>query len=347
MKEQQVNIIVPFGYSAIQPEREKILHFVIEQCLQPQTYSNRNIVLVEMSGEPTQQNYALNNCDQYVFRQLGEREQFGPGVVQNLGFREATPAPLTYIHQADFMLPPTAIEIFYEQMIRTKARVMFPFYSAVNLSRPITEGMLDGMVDKDKLYRAITEINGQLRSTPEDEILKVTTGRNRVALTDAQTDILDAAFPSNMNSNILAQMDYENAWGETDGAYSNYINVTNGQRGLNLVNYRHGPRAKASYLATSEAYKTVGGTPEYEGWGFEDLMFWERVKAVFGYDLTEKSIVFNGLTLTTDLPLVHIWHSVSKRPEYFANTETNKRKYEDFLKLSREEKIRGIKPIGD
>lgn len=345
MKEKLVNIIVPFGYSSVQPERERILRYVIKDCLQTQTYPNRKIILAELSEYPTQEDYAQQNCDGYIFQPLRNGKEFGPGIVQNIGFRRSPAAPLTYIHQADFLLPSYALEQFVNFMDDTSAPVIFPFFSAINLSRPISVGLLNRQVNSEALYNALVRVNSELKKLPANLVPHVVEGRNRVALSDQQVDIIDIVLPPELRSRELSTLSHEDAWGEIDGAYALYVGRINGRRFLNTVNYRVGPRAKASYLVTSNAYRELGGVPEYEGWGYEDLMFWEKVKVLYRYFLKGNSIQFRQSKLTSNLPLVHIWHSVAQRPEYFSFADSNKDKYEKFLALPREEKIRQIKSL--
>jgi len=101
------------------------------------------------------------------------------------------------------------------------------------------------------------------------------------------------------------------------------------------------------YLARSIDYDRIGGSPEYTGWGYEDLGLWARVQAFFDYKRsTDGDMYFNNKSVSTDYPIIHLWHSTTNRENYFAPMEKNKKLYENYLALTREEKVKTIKPLG-
>ena len=66
-KNPEVNIVVPFGYTSSQPERERSLRFIVEECLRPQTYFHTRIILIESGDNPTQKEWAIKTCSEYHF----------------------------------------------------------------------------------------------------------------------------------------------------------------------------------------------------------------------------------------------------------------------------------------
>ena len=339
-KKEDVNLLVPFGYSDTQPEREDLLHFVIEKCVANQTYPNTRIVLVECSEKPTQETYAKANCDQYVF--LPQHGVYSAGGVQNEGFLRAKPAQYIYLHQADFLLPPEMVEKTVEQIANMDAPVIFPFFSSVNLSKPLTEAVVSGPVNWQEALFALTQINAGVRKeTNRTGILE------RKYFSEADLRPLLSILPVQLQIGFLMSLGAEKIWGKDDGAFTYFgdsFQVVKPSE--TLIKYRPGGRAKASYLCRSEDYIKLGGSPEYVGWGYEDLGFWARVQAMYDYKRGDDGeMYFKNTSVSTDYPIVHLWHSTINKPDYFGMMETNRKLYEEFLAMTREEKLKFIKPL--
>lgn len=341
-RKEDANLIVPFGYAEAQPERETLLHFVVEECVRKQSYPNVRVVLVESSARPTQASYAKQYCDEYVFL---PRDQglYSAAIVQNEGFMRATTAEYTYIHQADFLLPPEMVEMTIERMKELEAPVIFPYYSSVNFSKPLTEALTGHRVDWKAVLAAMVTINTDIRK----ETHKIGMVDRRY-LSPAEIKPLILALPEDLHIEDLAQLDPTEIWGVDDGNFTYFgdsFKVV--QPSEYLVKYRPGGRAKASYLARSVDYDKSGGSPNYAGWGYEDLGFWARVQALYDYKRTKDGdMYFNGHSVSTDYPIIHLWHSTTGSADYFAMMDGNKRRYESFIALSRDEQRAAIKPLG-
>lgn len=342
MSKEDVNLIVPFGYSETQPEREDLLHFVIEKCVGDQTYPNLRTVLVESSNRPTQETYAKAYCDEYVYLPL-KNGIYSPAIVQNEGFLRSSGSEFTYIHQADFLLPPEMIERSLEQMKELDAPVIFPFFSSMNLSKPLTDAMIQGVVNWKTVLSALEKINEKVRlETHRIGIVE------RRYLDSNELLPLVSILPPELQVSFLLGLCSKEIWGEDDGAFTYFgdsFKVV--QPSETLVKYRPGGRAKASYLARSADYDKAGGSPSYVGWGYEDLGFWARIQALYDYRRqNDGDMYFKGVSTSTNYPIVHIWHSTTNRPDYFGMMAENKRLYEAFLALPLDEKIKSIKPLG-
>ncbi len=342
MSKEDVNIIVPFGYSETQPERETLLHFVVEECVNTQTYPNIRTILVESSNSPTQANYAKNYCDEYIFLPL-QNGIYSPAIVQNEGFLRATNSEFTYIHQADFILPPEMVERSLEKMKELNAPVIFPFFSSVNLSKPLTEAITQGRVDWTKVLAALETINTGVRlDTHQVGIV------DRKYFSPDELSPLVLALPPELQVESLLGLNPEEIWGINEGTFTYFgdsFRVV--QPSETLLKYRPGGRAKASYLTRSAEYDRMGGSPSYVGWGYEDLGFWARAQALYDYKRArDGDMYFDNQSVSTNYPIIHLWHSTTNRADYFAMMDENKRQYETFLAMTPDQQVTSIQPLG-
>jgi len=339
INDKSINVIVPFGYSSFQKEREGILQTVVKNCLAKQTCPNIRIVFVEASEDKTQIHFAKSICDEYIFIKTSQ-ESFGSGTVQNQGFLLSKKSPFIYIHQADFLLPTNAIEKSFQIMKESSAPFIFPFFSSINLSKPLTEAVVSGIVDWEKLYQALWDINKLVKKETLSKGFE-----KRIKLNENQLKIIKCALPDGLMTKFL-KLKPDQVWGEDDGSFtyfSGFYNV-DGESDV-LLNYRPGARAKASYLAKSDAYAKTGGPPSFIGWAPDDLGFWARVQTLFDYSIKNEQIYYKDCVLTTDMPLVHMWHSTSKRPGYYNLLKENAKRVNDFIGKSRAERLKEIKPL--
>jgi hypothetical protein len=334
---KSVSVIVPFGYSPFQREREGIVQTVVKECLATQTYSNKKIVFVEASEDKTQINFAKKYCDEYIFIKTPQGS-FGSGAVQNQGFLLSAKSPYIYIHQADFLLPINAIENSLKIMSKSSAPFIFPFFSSINLSKPLTEAVVDGVVDWKKLYKALWEINKMVKKETLSKGLK-----KRIKLDENQLKIVKRILPDGLMTKFL-KLKPNQVWGEDDGSFTYFSGFYNVDDESDvLLNYRPGARAKASYLAKSDAYAKTGGPPSFTGWAPDDLGFWAKVQTLFDYSIKNEQIYYKNYVLTSDMPLVHMWHSTSKRPGYYNLLKENTKIVKDFIKKSKAERLKEIK----
>lgn len=336
--EQKVNIIVPYGHSPSQPEREADMKFVVEECLRPQTYQNTRIVLVESSKNPTQESWVASWGGEYDYIPQGENP-FSVGKVQNQGFVQATPTDLYYFHQADFLLPKDAVEEAVFTMQETEAPCIFPYAGVANLSKKLTDEILGRNVDPTLLIDALSTIFG----AEQLETVGGSQSANQIRLSAEQLKMLESILPDSLQSSHLMSDDVT---ADGNSSHSLYFDGHQSEYPTQLyADFRLGPRAKASYLCSGSAYAQLGGVPEYKGWGYEDLDFWERVKTLFDYSQTEESIYFKDRKLTGRYPLVHMWHPTSGGENYYSASESNRDSHEAFMALDNEQRREQIKEL--
>ena len=339
LEREQTNIIIPFGNTPDQPEREQLMHTVVKDCIVPLADEATRVVLVESGENRSQEHFSTMYCNEYIYLRA-PNNSFGAGTAQNTGFVLSSESTYTYIHQADFLLPKDALKKSFEVMHNSDAPLVFPFFSSINLSKPLTEAVVQGVVDWKALYQVLWEINKTVKFEVE------TNGsQKRIRLGASNLEILKDILPSGLMEYFLRLKSSE-VWGENDGSFTYHPEFYSVESESDcLVNYRPGPRAKASYLAKSDDYAKTGGPPGFIGWGPEDLGFWARVHAVYGYAIKDQHIVYKNYSLTTDMPLVHLWHSTSHRPGYYEQLEMNTKIVDDFIAKSRVEKLLEIVPL--
>jgi len=338
-----INVVIPFGFSKEQPEREQILHFVVKECIRKQTYPEIRIVLAESGTDKTQERFAQQFCDEYHFLDLKD-EDFSIGALQNRGYELSASSEFTYIHQADFLLPLDGIEKAHKKLLMTGAPFVFPFYSAISLSHPITNSVLDKTTDWKLIYKELTLDNIEFRTDPKR--YTVSDKFRRLSLSPEQIDRLDSILPFYVRSDALQHIPFSEIWGDEETSFSYFRSESlRGIEGTTLVDFRIGVKASASYLARSADYAEIGGAPEMKGWGYEDLGFWERVKTFYDYLIKEERLLFRGFPLTGSYPLVHLWHSTAERPNYYSQVDENKQAYENFVSMTKQQRIRSIKPL--
>jgi hypothetical protein len=342
MSKEDVNVIVPFGFNEAQPEREALLHFVVEECIGSQTYPNIRTVIIESSYKPTQQAYAKKYADEYHYIPLNG-QLFSPAIVQNEGFLRSKHSNYTYIHQADFLLPPEMVDIAIDKMKDLHAPFVFPYFSSMNLSKPLTDALISNTVDWTRVLERLAQINHGTRKETNNTGIE-----NRKYLSDEELQILESILPPYLQVNYLLTLGNQHLWGEDDGQFNYFGDSFKAvQSSEALVKYRPGGRAKASYLANSRDYDHIGGPPNYIGWGYEDLGLWARVQAVYNYHRgNDGEMYFNNISVSTDYPIVHIWHSTTQSHDYFAMTEPNRQAHEAFMAMSREDQAKSLIPLG-
>lgn len=338
---EQISVIVPFKFSPEQPERERLLHHVVRECLVPQTYDYCRLVLVESGTDPTQENFADRWCSDYLFIQEKDGS-FSLGHVQNLAIALTNPGPLFYLHLPDFLLPKHAIESAFYLMNKTEAPCVFSHYGAVNLTMPVTEGICEGKIDWEKLLSAIADITDSDGFNNSGSLIPLSGDSNRVQLTEEQVRHLDSVLPDGHKSYELINLTDNGLWGGSgDSLFCFYPWTRSTGKDEAIGNFRTGPRVKASYLCKTEAFVEVGGTTVYrDGWNAEDLWFWERLRTFFNaYSVDNAGIYYNGQKLTGHYPITHLWHSTPVNIPYYREAHIAINEFRQFASLPRENKL--------
>jgi len=137
-------------------------------------------------------------------------------------------------------------------------------------------------------------------------------------------------------------------WGnDIDNQFNFYGSFKSPGEDEALGNFRSGPRAKPSYLCLTETFIQVGGTTvKNKGWNCEDLWFWEKLRTYdTNYSIDNYGIYYKGKMLSGKYPVTHLWHDISSKLNYYKSAEDSIKQFNEFAKLSNEEKIRIIKPL--
>jgi len=344
MKSESISVIVPFSYSVQQPEREALLHHVVNDCLTPQTYEQKRIILVESGTERTQEKFADNTGLEYMFIQKPDGG-FSLGQMQDMAIAITNPGELFYLHLPDYLLPKDAIERAYFLMKQTNAPCIFPHYGAVYLTKPITEGITEKKIDWPPFLEAISDVTESEGFRDYENLIPVDGNSNRVQLTERQTEHLDTVLPDGYKSHELIGLSTLGLWGgDTKKLFSFYPWMESSGNDEALGIFRSGPRAKSSYLCRTDAFIEVGGTSvNRTGWNVEDLWFWERIRTRFmGYTIDKHGIYFDGFKLSGRYPITHLWHSTNFNNKYYSDAKAAIDEFHVFEALSREQKMARI-----
>lgn len=343
-----ITVIVPYGHNPLQPQREDVMHFITEKCLHKQSYKNIKLVLVECSMVQSQKSYAKNNFDDYLFipRKDGS---FSVGQVQNLAIAKLNPQPLFYIHLPDFLLPRDSIEKSLLLMLKTSAPCIFPFYGAVSLTKPITEGVLCGDIKWKKLLESISKITTSNDFKSNKNLIDHPKNPNRVQLTEKQIGYIDSILPKKYQSkNLISRSGDRDFWGDNSKDQFNFYGIfkSSGDDEA-LGNFRTGPRAKPSYLCLTNKFIEIGGTTvSRKGWNCEDLWFWEKLRTTdTNYTIDNRGIYYKKIRLSGNYPVTHLWHNISTKLEYYKYANKSINEFKKFASLSRKEKVQKIKPL--
>ncbi|HCR36274.1 hypothetical protein A2130_01335 [Candidatus Woesebacteria bacterium GWC2_33_12] len=348
MAKSKVTVIIPYGHNTKQPERADVLKFVTEKCLHKQTYKDIKLVLIERSDSPYLKKYAKSAFDNYIFI----KKNYGPfsvGKLQNIAIAKIKPDPFFYIHLPDFLLPLDTIEKTFNVQEKTGAPCVFPFYGAVSLTKPITEGIMEESIDWKKLMNKISKTTSSIEFKEKKNLIDHPKNPNRVKLTSQQIKWINSILPNQYKSkNLINKFTDKELWGnDIDNQFNFYGSFKSPGEDEALGNFRSGPRAKPSYLCLTETFIQVGGTTvKNKGWNCEDLWFWEKLRTYdTNYSIDNYGIYYKGKMLSGKYPVTHLWHDISSKLNYYKSAEDSIKQFNEFAKLSNEEKIRIIKPL--
>ncbi len=341
-KSPRVDVIVPYGHSPGQPERQENLQQVLASLQNNLEYKNCRVVLAELGSRATQQDLARSLKADYVFTRSDE--EFSPGRAMNAGFLSRQhPADLVYFHQADFLVAPDVLDRAVQLMLRLDCPFVYPYWGEVHLSRMMSEAVRCSVVEPGQVFdvlqrcvahRRASQGAGQAASDAYDE----------VALNNDELESLVSSLPASLRQEII-EADQVRLWGADDRSYAPYRWVAKGTLAARLCRISGGPRASAAYLCSDAAFRQAGGVPELPGWGYEDLIFWHTVQAFHPYTGDRNGISFEDSTITMNYPLIHLWHPISGRPDYYAATEQNERIFHEFRTLTTDQRRAAVRPL--
>lgn len=344
----KITVIIPYGHNPKQPERADVLKFVTEQCIHKQSYKNLKLVLVERSETPHLEKYAKSSFDEYLYI----KKNFGPfsvGKLQNIAIAKLKPDPFFYIHLPDFLLPLDTIEKTFNLHQKTGAPCVFPFYSAVSLTKPLTEGVLKQDIDWQKLMVAISKITSSIDFKEKKNLIEHPKNPNRAQLTEKQIKIINKILPETYKSYNLSKTHSDrDLWGnDINSQFNFYGNFKSPGEDETIGNFRSGPRAKPSYLCLTEKFIEVGGTTvKNKGWNCEDLWFWEKLRTFDpNYTIDNYGIYYKGKMLSGKYPVTHLWHDISSKLDYYKSAEDSINIFNKFAALPNEKKLKIIKPL--
>jgi len=344
----EIPIIVPYGHNNQQPERADVLQFVTENCLRCQSYRRLKLILIERSDYPSQEKYAKEIYDKYIFikRTSGP---FSVGMLQNIAISKLYPSELFYVHLPDFLLPLDSILKSYQLMQKTNAPCIFPFYGAVSLTKPITEGILTNKINWELLLNKIASITSSKRFRNNIGLISHPDNPNRVQLTKYQIQIINSILPDEYNSEYLInKYTDKELWGnDTENQFNFYSSFKSPGEDEALGNFRTGPRAKPSYLCKTDTFIKVGGTTvKRKGWNCEDLWFWERLRTYdTNYSINNHGIFYRDVKISGKYPITHLWHDISVKHDYYKTAKQSIADFQKFSSLPHEEKLKLLKPI--
>ncbi|MET7715604.1 hypothetical protein [Streptomyces sp. NPDC005407] len=337
-----MDVIVPYGHSPSQPDRQKNLQQVLEGLQNDLEYKNYRVLLAELGPQATQRGLARSLDTDYVF--TSSDEEFSPGRAMNAGFLgRQHPADLVYFHQADFLVAPDVLDRAVQLMLQLDCPFVYPYWGEVHLSRMMSEAVRCSAVQPGQLFdvlqrcvaqRRIGQGSGRAASDAYDE----------VALSNDELESLLSSLPACLRREIT-EADQVRLWGADDRSYAPYRWRPEETLAARLCRISGGPRASAAYLCSDAAFRQAGGVPELPGWGYEDLIFWHTVQAFHPYTGDRRGISFNESAITMNYPLIHLWHPVSERPDYYAATETNERIFHEFRALTTDQQRAGVRAL--
>lgn len=341
-----MDVIVPYGHSPSQPERQENLQHVLESLQNDLEYKNYRVILAELGPQATQQTLARSLTTDYVFS--SSDEEFSPGRAMNTGFLSRQhPADLVYFHQADFLVAPDVLDRAAQLMLRLDCPFVYPYWGEVHLSRMMSEAVRCSAVQPGQLFDVLQRCVAQRRASQGPE-QAASDAYDEVALSNDELESLVSSLPASLRQEIT-EADQVRLWGADDRSYAPYRWRPEETLAARLCRISGGPRASAAYLCSDAAFRQAGGVPELPGWGYEDLIFWHTVQAFHPYTGDRSGISFKESTITMNYPLIHLWHPVSGRPDYYAATEKNELIFHEFRALTTHQQraeVRALPPRG-
>ncbi|MEV0370585.1 hypothetical protein AB0I10_12250 [Streptomyces sp. NPDC050636] len=300
------------------------------------------MLLAELGKQATQRDLARNLGTDYVF--TSSDEEFSPGRAMNRGFLSRRyPADLVYFHQADFLVAPDVLDRAVQLMLQLDCPFVYPYWGEVHLSRMMSEAVRCSAVQPGQLFDVLQRCVARRRTIHGSE-QAASDAYDEVALSSDELESLVNSLPANLRRDIT-EADHVRLWGSDDRSYAPYRWRPEETLAASLCRISGGPRASAAYLCSDAAFRQAGGVPELPGWGYEDLIFWHTVQAFHPYTGDRSGISFKESVITMNYPLIHLWHPVSGRPDYYAATERNERIFHEFHGRTAEEQRAGVRAL--
>ncbi|MDN3025647.1 hypothetical protein [Streptomyces sp. S.PB5] len=338
----RVDVIVPYGHSPNQPERQANLQQVLESLQNDLEYENFRVILAELGPRETQRALARSLGADYVF--TNSDEEFSPGRAMNAGFlSRQQPADLVYFHQADFLVARDVLDRAVQVKLRLECPFVYPYWGEVHLSRIVSEAVRRAVVQPGQLFDVLQRCVADRRAAEGSE-QAASDAYDEVTLSNDELESLVAVLPAGLRREIT-EADQLRLWGADDRSYAPYRWRPEETLAARLCRISGGPRASAAYLCSDAAFRQAGGVPELPGWGYEDLIFWHTVQAFHPYSGDRRGISFKESAVTIDYPLIHLWHPVSGRPDYYAATAKNERIFHEFRSLAAHEQRAGVRAL--
>lgn len=338
----RVDVIVPYGHSPSQPERQENLQQVLENLQSNLEYENFRVILAELGPRETQRALAHSLETDYVFS--SSDDEFSPGRAMNAGFLgRRHPADLVYFHQADFLVARDVLDRAVQVMLRLECPFVYPYWGEVHLSRMMSEAVRCSVVRPGQLFDVLQPCVAS-RRTDQGSEQATSDAYDEVTLSNGELESLVAVLPAGLRREII-EADQVRLWGADDRSYAPYRWRPEETVAARLCRISGGPRASAAYLCSDAAFRQAGGVPELPGWGYEDLIFWHTVQAFHPYSGDRRGISFKESAITMNYPLIHLWHPVSGRPDYYAATPKNEQIFHEFRSLTPHAQRTGVRAL--
>lgn len=215
----RVDVIVPYGHSPNQPERQANLQQVLESLQNDLEYENFRVILAELGPRETQRALARSLGADYVF--TNSDEEFSPGRAMNAGFlSRQQPADLVYFHQADFLVARDVLDRAVQVKLRLECPFVYPYWGEVHLSRIVSEAVRRAVVQPGQLFDVLQRCVADRRAAEGSE-QAASDAYDEVTLSNDELESLVAVLPAGLRREIT-EADQLRLWGADDRSYAPY-----------------------------------------------------------------------------------------------------------------------------